>query len=233
LHPDLGELSDGRWRMLAKDWLKELGYGTDVATLAVRHRDTPHDHIHIIASRIRADGSAVSDGNSRWRGLNAAVTLAHKHDLGQLQPRVMLARRSHSVARAKRRATRRRGLSIDELALAAAVKAAVAGSRSLAELRTRLADAGIEARLAQGAGRLVSGWALRFRGVEEWVSGGALADGLTLPQVILQVRRQQIVDSPRGPEPFACTAFDQTCADEHGDESGLRREHGSRPRERQ
>lgn len=196
LHPDLGQLSDSRWRRIAKDWLEVLGYGAEAAALAARHRDTPHDHIHVIASRVRADGSVVSESNLRWRALAAAAALARKHGLAQVAPRMAAGKRSQRVARAKRRAARRGGLAVDVLALAAAVRAAVEASTSLVELRLRLAAAGIEARPGQRSGPRVLGWSLRFRGSEEWTSGGSLGDDLTLPQVVRRVRAQRSVDSP-------------------------------------
>lgn len=58
-------LDDEQYVALAKSWLKYMefqGEGLhDSQYLIARHYDTDHEHIHIIASRIRMDGSVVSD----------------------------------------------------------------------------------------------------------------------------------------------------------------------------
>ena len=53
--------TDGQWRTIAHDYLQGMGFG-DCQYLIARHNDQQHDHIHIIASRIRLpDGKTVSD----------------------------------------------------------------------------------------------------------------------------------------------------------------------------
>ena len=58
-------LDDSEYGALARRWLKGmefLGEGLSCSQyLIARHHDTLHEHIHIIASRIRMDGSVVSD----------------------------------------------------------------------------------------------------------------------------------------------------------------------------
>lgn len=58
-------LEDEQYVAIAHGWLKGmefLGEGLSCSQyLIARHHDTLHEHIHIIASRIRMDGSVVSD----------------------------------------------------------------------------------------------------------------------------------------------------------------------------
>ena len=58
-------LEDEQYAAIAHRWLKGmefLGEGLSCSQyLIARHHDTMHEHIHIIASRIRMDGSVVSD----------------------------------------------------------------------------------------------------------------------------------------------------------------------------
>jgi hypothetical protein len=58
-------LSDEKYALIARRWLKEmqfLGDGLHKSQYVIaRHQDTKHEHIHIIASRIRMDGSVVPD----------------------------------------------------------------------------------------------------------------------------------------------------------------------------
>ncbi len=62
-------LSDSQYSYVAREYLKDMGYlpkeeESPSATsqfVAVRHSDRNHEHLHIIASRIRLDGSLVND----------------------------------------------------------------------------------------------------------------------------------------------------------------------------
>lgn len=58
-------LDDEQYVELARRWLKQMefrGEGLhDTQYMIARHLDTNHEHIHIIASRIRMDGSVVPD----------------------------------------------------------------------------------------------------------------------------------------------------------------------------
>ncbi|MDZ8263101.1 relaxase/mobilization nuclease domain-containing protein [Nostoc sp. ChiQUE01b] len=62
-------LSDSQYGYVAREYLKDMGYlpkeeSSVAATsqfVAVRHHDRDHEHLHIIASRIRLDGSLVND----------------------------------------------------------------------------------------------------------------------------------------------------------------------------
>jgi hypothetical protein len=47
-----------QWATLAQAYLERLGY-RDCPWVAIRHRDTHHDHVHLIASRIDGHGRAA------------------------------------------------------------------------------------------------------------------------------------------------------------------------------
>ncbi len=62
-------LFDSQYSQVAQEYLKDMGYlpknesitEAESQYVAVRHHDRDHEHLHIIASRIRLDGSVVSD----------------------------------------------------------------------------------------------------------------------------------------------------------------------------
>jgi hypothetical protein len=59
----MGEwLEDLKWGEVAQEFLDLMGFDSN-PYVVVRHHDRAHDHIHIISSRIRFDGSCVFD---RW-----------------------------------------------------------------------------------------------------------------------------------------------------------------------
>ncbi len=51
-------LDDATWNAIANDYLTAMGF-TDNQFIAVRHTDTNHDHIHLVVSRLRLDGTIV------------------------------------------------------------------------------------------------------------------------------------------------------------------------------
>ena len=59
-------LSDDRWSEVADRYMEGMGF-TGTQYVAVKHTDTNHSHIHIVASRIRMDGSVVSESHDYRR----------------------------------------------------------------------------------------------------------------------------------------------------------------------
>ena len=70
-------LSDAQWRHAAATYLARMGY-TDTAYVVVRH---PEHHIHIVASRVRFDGTSVATWRDRWRGLAAVEAIERRFGL--------------------------------------------------------------------------------------------------------------------------------------------------------
>lgn len=69
------------------DFLESMGYRNsnditqNVPFVAVRHHDKEHEHIHIVASRVRFDSSCVSDSWDYLKAQNATRAIATKYDL--------------------------------------------------------------------------------------------------------------------------------------------------------
>jgi len=53
-------LSDQSWTQIIDRYLREMGF-TNNFFVAVKHNDKNHEHVHLAASRIRCDGTVVSD----------------------------------------------------------------------------------------------------------------------------------------------------------------------------
>lgn len=66
LSPEDRTLSDEDFSVIAKRFLDEMGY-QDCPFVVVRHHDTEHQHIHIVASRITLKGEVVSDAHDYRR----------------------------------------------------------------------------------------------------------------------------------------------------------------------
>ncbi len=53
--------------------------------LLVHHTDRPHDHIHIVAGRVKANGSCVSDSFDYYQSLRAVRQLEKQFNLSSVQ----------------------------------------------------------------------------------------------------------------------------------------------------
>lgn len=135
------ELNDARWREVAERYLEHLGYGRS-PFVVVRHRDTEHDHVHIIAARIGADGRAVADSNDFRRGEEILRQLEREYGLTQVRS----AREADRAALApgEMRQLERKGEVSARLRLQDLIERAAADRPSMTTFLARLRDAGVE-----------------------------------------------------------------------------------------
>ena len=87
--PASEKLSDEKWRAIsqrsasrrANDYLQGMGFNANQYVM-VKHSDTQHNHVHIVASRIRmTDGSCVSDSWDYKRSERLLRQLESKYQL--------------------------------------------------------------------------------------------------------------------------------------------------------
>ncbi|MCL4839458.1 MAG: relaxase/mobilization nuclease domain-containing protein, partial [Thermoanaerobaculia bacterium] len=136
------ELTDGQWRDVAERYLEHLGYGRS-PFVVVRHRDTEHDHVHIVAARIGADGRAVSDSHDYRRGEEVLRALEHEYGLTQVKS-------AHEVDKSALRTgeirqIERTGEVSKRLRLQDLLDRAAADRPSMSVFLERLREAGVEA----------------------------------------------------------------------------------------
>lgn len=74
-------LTDEQWRAVARDYMQKMGF-SDCQYTVVRHTNTPHDHVHIVANRVRmTDYKVVSDKHDRARSHAALREIEKKYGL--------------------------------------------------------------------------------------------------------------------------------------------------------
>ncbi len=84
--PASERLSDHTWRAVARDYLDGMGFTANQYVL-YRHTDTHHEHVHIIASRIRFDnGKVLRDFWDFRRGEKVVRGIEQKYGLTPQQP---------------------------------------------------------------------------------------------------------------------------------------------------
>jgi hypothetical protein len=185
-------LSDAQWARVAEEIMHRTGLaprGDDDAVrwIAVRHAP---DHIHIVATLARQDGTKPRIWNDFYRVREACQAVEHRCGLRATAPGDRTAGRR--PARAENEHARRRGWEEPaRTALRRAVHAAAASAGSEQEFFTRLEAAGllVRKRFSQREPGQVTGYAVakpghvNGQGAPVWFGGGRLAADLTLPKL--------------------------------------------------
>ena len=79
------EENDQRWLVIAADYMKAMEFDNN-QYVVVKHNDTDHDHIHIVASRIRLDGSVVDDSWDYYKSQETIRQLERNYNLETVTP---------------------------------------------------------------------------------------------------------------------------------------------------
>lgn len=74
------KLSAEKWDRIAADFMEQMGFATQ-PWVAVRHRNTEFEHIHIIASRIGLDGSLWAGQFEAKKAIAATQRIERDHNL--------------------------------------------------------------------------------------------------------------------------------------------------------
>lgn len=135
------KFSDEKWREVVGRYTKEMGFdGSQYAV--IRHKDTEHDHVHIVASRIRMDGSAVSDSQDYKRSEKVVRSLEIENGLtrvpnsGEVLRRAPTGDEFRKMLRTDKPSTR--------LQLQGLVDKAIEGNTNVATFFSKLESMGVE-----------------------------------------------------------------------------------------
>jgi len=79
------EENDQRWLAIAANYMKAMNFDNSQYAV-VKHSDTDHDHIHIVASRIRLDGGVVDDSWDYYRSQETIRQLEQNYNLETVTP---------------------------------------------------------------------------------------------------------------------------------------------------
>jgi hypothetical protein len=88
---------------IAQDCAKDLGFSHN-QFVAVLHKDTTHQHLHIVANRIGFDGKTLSDSNNYKKIADFCRKMELKYELQQvLNPRRYLSKEFRNIPRLDQR----------------------------------------------------------------------------------------------------------------------------------
>jgi hypothetical protein len=185
-------LSDAQWAHVAEQVMDRTGLapaGDDMGVrwVAVRHAA---DHVHIVATLARQDGTRPRIWNDFYRVREACQNAEARFGLRRTAPADRTAARCPSRAEAEQSARRSWG-EPPRARLRREVCTAAAGARSEQEFFTRLAEAGVAARkrYSTTSPGEVTGYCVGLPahttkdGGMVWYGGGKLAADLTLPKL--------------------------------------------------
>ncbi|MEG5067536.1 relaxase/mobilization nuclease domain-containing protein [Microcoleus sp. B3-A4] len=79
------EENDQRWLALAANYMKAMEFDNNQYAV-VKHSDTEHDHIHIVASRICLDGGVVDDSWDYYKSQETIRQLERSYNLETVTP---------------------------------------------------------------------------------------------------------------------------------------------------
>ena len=200
-----GQLSDQTWAAITTEFVESMDFTGTAADAgaggsggrapcrwaAVRHGVSAggNDHVHVVVSLVRDDGTKADTWRDYARASTAAAELEARHGLTVIESRA-LGRGSAGVTGAEHNKAARLGQPEPARAgIARTVRAAAVASRDEAEFirRARVSGLLVRPRFAAGTDSVVVGYstALRPPAGERpvWFGGGRLDRDLTLPRL--------------------------------------------------
>jgi hypothetical protein len=125
---------------MCEECAKEMGFENN-QFIAVSHRDTNHQHIHIVANRIGFDTRTVSDSNNYQKITNYCRKMELKYDLQKvLNPRKYLPKEQRNLPRYDQRKEK----------LRQHIKEALKGCKEFAQFEQKMKERGYEITKGRG-----------------------------------------------------------------------------------
>lgn len=160
----LGEkLSDAQWRDISQRYLSGMGF-TENQFLMIRHTDTEHEHVHILANRVQFNGDVVSDSQDYRRQEALMREIEQDYHLIRVAPSIESDRRAPTKGEIE--CAKRTGQPSIRHRLQRMCNVAVQDCYSFTEYQERLESVGVELiPVVQLEGAKLSGLSYRLDGV--------------------------------------------------------------------
>ncbi|UKA73455.1 relaxase/mobilization nuclease domain-containing protein [Arthrobacter sp. FW306-06-A] len=188
-----GQLTDEQWGAIANDFMKDMDFTEDggkapARWVAVRHglSKNGNDHIHIVASMVRDDGTKWNSWKSKYKSQQVARALEKKYGLTELE--AVRAERGYTPAE-QAKAIRQGLPEVERHSLARKVRTCATASTDEAEFVRRARQEGLLVRPRYAAGRtdVVTGYSVAERPSKGeravWFGGNSLGRDLALPKL--------------------------------------------------
>jgi hypothetical protein len=194
------QLRDPKWLAIAQAYLQGMNF-QGCQYVVYRHTDTQHDHIHIVASRVRlTDGTAVSDSWNYRRGEMIARQLEEQFGLSPTQCSWENNKRSPKTGEIRRQ--RRTGEINKRNQLQKLIEQSLENTYSLDEFIHRLTIKGVSVRLRKSKEGKIEGISYKLDGVAfqgrqlgkdyAWTS----LESILLKETSYQPGQSDLIDQP-------------------------------------
>ncbi|MBW4450238.1 MAG: relaxase/mobilization nuclease domain-containing protein [Spirirestis rafaelensis WJT71-NPBG6] len=174
--PHKESLDDETWHEITQKYLQAMGFDMN-QYMVVRHVDREHDHAHIVASRIRLDGTRVSDSWDYRRSEAVIRKLEQEYNLQSVQP--SWEKDSRSPTTGERRQLARTGEESVRVKLQRSLNQATHDHPTMPELIERMQQKGVNIRVGYTRTGIVKGISYQLDGVA--FSGTHLGKAYTFP----------------------------------------------------
>lgn len=231
-------LTAQQWDVVAADFMHEMGFTDQHARIVIRHNDTEHDHIHIVASRIGLDGSVWLGQWEVPKAIEATQALEKRHGLmitkglyDDEHKRRPADRAQKSLTPAEINRAVRTGEEPPRQRLQRLVDAAAEGAPTVVEFAERLTLAGVSVRANVASTGRMNGFSFEVEGIpfkgsdlgKQYTWKGLQDRGITYEQA----RDRAGIDRFRAPVADRADDPAATAAD-RPDAAGARQPAGSR-----
>ncbi|MEG4506056.1 relaxase/mobilization nuclease domain-containing protein [Microcoleus sp. F6_B4] len=135
------EENDQRWLAIAANYMKAMEFDNNQYAV-VKHSDTEHDHIHIVASRICLDGGVVDDSWDYYKSQETIRQLERNYNLETVTPSWETDKRAQTTG--EHRQLKNKGNKSVRVQLQDLIDEVTQDNPSMPELVERLQQQGVE-----------------------------------------------------------------------------------------
>jgi hypothetical protein len=179
LSPD-EHLNDVSWQKAIAQYLKEMGF-TNNQYIAVKHTDQEnHEHIHLVTSRVKMDGSVVSDSWDWIRSQDVIRKLEKDFELESVPSSWESDRQEQTKNQIENE--KQTGKSTVKRQLADRIDQTLTNTTSLPDFIEQLNRDGIEVKVDRDRKGKPKGIAYKFDGVS--MAGSSVGKAYSLPRIL-------------------------------------------------
>jgi hypothetical protein len=139
-------LDNATWNAIATGYLTAMGFINN-QFIAVRHTDTKHDHIHLVVSRLRLDGTTVETWLDYRKAQEVLRRLERQYQLQSVQPSWEVEVKPASVGEIRQ--FQRTGEPSIRAMLQVAIDETLSTATTIDQFQSQLAQLGVAVRLRQ------------------------------------------------------------------------------------
>jgi len=176
-------LNNEAWQTAIAQYLKEMGF-TNNQYVAVKHTDKEnHEHIHLVTSRVRMDGSVVSDSWDWTRSQDVIRKLEQDFGLAAIPSSWQSDRQEQTKSQIDKELET--GKTTVKRQLGDKIDAALVNTQSLPDFIEKLNLAGIAVRVDRDRKGKPKGIAYKFDGVS--MAGSSVGKAYSLPRILKRI----------------------------------------------